>query len=508
VRVQNVLVVDDEQVMRQFLEDALGRLGKTVEVASSAGAAMQILARRGFDLVITDVRMPGTGGLTLLQHVRRAHPGTLVVALTAYATVEDAVAAMKAGAADYLSKPISPELLEILLRKLEERAALVDENRYLRDELHRDSGVEALVGQGREISVVRKLIGKVAPSDATVLVTGESGTGKELVARAVHTHCKRARGAFIRVNSAALPESILESELFGHEKGAFTGASSRRRGRFELADGGTLFLDEISETSQALQAKLLRVIQEREFERVGGTNTVRVDIRLVASTNRDLGAMVREGRFREDLSYRLNVVEIHLPPLRERLEDIPVLATHFLRRMSRQNGRGEMHLSEGALQRLCSYHWPGNVRELENCIHRAVVLCESDKIEPVHLGNLQGRVGRAATTMSGAPVFPLRVMEKNTILRALEITGGNRRMASALLGVSERTVYKKLRRYRNEPTCSSFMQDSEEVAARAGDPIAGPGDAVDKSRGTRDAFRDDFAKPRWRDAALAGTATG
>jgi len=498
MRVENILVVDDKAVMRQYLSDALTRQQRTVTTASSAEEAMELVQGGSYDLVITDVRMPGADGLTLLQHVARTSPGTLTVALTAYATVEDAVAAVKAGAADYLSKPVSPQLLEILLKKLEERAALVDENQYLRGELDMKGGVGCLVGRSPAICEIRKLVRRAAPTDTTVLVTGESGTGKELVARALHAHSRRAAGPFIRVNSPALPDTLLESELFGHEKGAFTGASARRRGRFELADGGTLFLDEISETSMALQAKLLRTLQEREFERVGGTNTVSVDVRVIASTNRDLRAAAEEDKFRKDLFYRLNVVEIHLPPLRERQGDVLMLAKIFLQRISHESGREGLGLSKEAEACLLAHEWPGNVRELENAVQRAAVLSPESVLMPSHLGLPPGNPrtdrgpgcgsvdddsGQGLAGKAIRKIAPLREIEKRAVLEALAFTGGNRKMASQLLGISERTIYKKLERYRNGEACTSFRDEHENDAQLAGDT---PDLLVTEVRGPRE----------------------
>ncbi|MCW8130142.1 MAG: sigma-54-dependent Fis family transcriptional regulator [Planctomycetota bacterium] len=461
MQVERILVVDDDNTMRGFLTDALRRAGCDVTPAEHGEAALALLAEgKTFDLVLTDIRMGGPAdGLAVLAKVRETSPQTLVALMTAHATLDSALEAMHQGAFDYLTKPISPNQLEVLLAKASEYRSLVEENRFhRRAALRGDDGFEDIVGRSEPMKEVFRLVDKIAPSSATVLITGESGTGKELIARAIHQRSPRVDKPFIRVNCAALPETLLESELFGHEKGAFTGAADRRPGRFELAHQGTLLLDEISETSLALQSKLLRVLQEREFERVGGTKTLKVDVRVVCTSNRNLRQMVKEGTFREDLFYRLNVVPLHLPPLRERERDVLLIAEYFVRRFSERYHRPTPVLNESGRQALCAHEWPGNVREMENTIERAVLLCEGRELgaEAFALGGSAARSAPAAQA-AGAARLPdefaieginnLAEVEKRVILRTLRITQGNRTKAAQILGISVRTLYTKLREY-------------------------------------------------------------
>jgi len=380
--IEKILVVDDEPLIRDLLRDILKEEGYEVSIAKEGLSALKKIKKEEVDLVITDVKMPGLDGIKLLKEIKKVSPSTLVIVITAYGTIENAVEAMKEGAYDYITKPITPEQLKLVLQKISQHKNLLRENRYLRAEVNQRYNFEELVGESPGMKEVYSMIDKVAKTKATVLIQGESGTGKELVARAIHYRGPRRDKPFIKLNCAALPEDLLESELFGHEKGAFTGAFSRREGRFELADRGTLLLDEISETSPSFQVKLLRVLQEGEFERVGGTKTLKVDVRIITTTNRDLEKLVKEGKFRDDLYYRLNVLPVHLPPLRERKEDIPLLALHFLEKYSRHNGLKLKSISRECLQMLKEYHWPGNVRELENVIERMVVMNEKEIILP------------------------------------------------------------------------------------------------------------------------------
>ncbi len=441
-----ILVVDDEEPQRRVLAGFLKKRGYAVETAGDADEAMKVVSSRTVDLVLTDLRMPGKTGVELVDAVRGANPEIPVVVTTAYGTVASAVDAMKRGAADYLSKPVDLDELEVLVSRTLERRALVSENRALREQVesrYRLAGLET--GNARMQEAIN-VAARAAGSRATILVRGESGTGKELLARAIHYASPRRRAPLVAVNVAALPETLLESELFGHERGAFTGADRERRGRFELADGGTLFLDEIGDLPRSTQVKLLRVLQEQAFERVGGTRTVKVDVRLIAATHRDLEAMVREGAFREDLFFRLNVVSITLPPLRERREDIPLLVDHFLRRF-KDEGKARS-VSREAMDLLLKHDYPGNVRELENLVHRAVVLSRDEVVStsdlPLHLGEL-----RPETKGDETATFSERVeaFEKALILEALDRSGGVQTRAAASLGMTERHLRYKLKKY-------------------------------------------------------------
>ncbi|MDD3926575.1 MAG: sigma-54 dependent transcriptional regulator [bacterium] len=371
-----ILIVDDEPNIRHILSAILRKDGYLVQSADNGEGALKMMEEDTFDLIITDLVMPQMGGIDLLREVLQRRPGTAVVIMTAYGTIKTAVEAMKMGARDYITKPFEMDEVKIVARNALDMAGLVKENRILKHELGRRSACDEMIGDSRAMAEIMDMIERVAGSRATVLIRGESGTGKELVARAIHRSSQRAGNPFIAVNCAALSNDLLESELFGHEKGAFTGAMAQKPGRFELADGGTLFLDEIGEISSALQVKLLRILQEREFERVGGTKTIKVDIRLIAATNRDLEEAVKKGDFREDLYYRLKVIELHTPPLRERIEDIAQLSKHFLTRFSHENGKKLKEVSNEAVCLCQGYNWPGNIRELENAIEYAVIMAD------------------------------------------------------------------------------------------------------------------------------------
>ena len=442
--IEKILVVDDEPLVRNFLKEVLEAEDYEVLTTEDGLSALKEVERGGIDLVITDVRMPKLNGIELLKEVKKRSPSTLVVVITAYGTIENAVEAMKNGACDYITKPLSPEQIKLTIQKASQHKNLLNENRYLRSEVSQRYNFEQLIGRSPQMRRVYEMIDRVAPTNATVLIQGESGTGKELVARAIHYRSPRKDKPFVKVNCAALPEDLLESELFGHERGAFTGAVSKREGRFELADRGTLLLDEISETSPAFQAKLLRVLQEQEFERVGGSKTIKVDVRVIATTNKDLKQAIREGKFREDLYYRLNVLPIYLPPLRERKEDIPLLVQHFLEKYSRQNGLRIKSLSKKCLDMMMQYEWPGNVRELENVIERAVVMSEGETIFPENI-SLSSPVQKMS--LSFPEEITLEEMEKRLILHTLQRTGGNRTEAAKILGISVRTVRNKLKKY-------------------------------------------------------------
>src|SRR5437660_3301434 len=442
-----LLIADDDPGLRESLERTLTREGYRVILASDGNAALERLQAGGVDLVLTDLKMPGLSGIELLRAVKAIASEVDVILLTAFGTVEEAVKAMKEGAYDFLTKPFQRAQLLRLIRQALERRDLIQQNRALQQRLDDLLQQGAVIGSSPAFRRMMTLLEQVAGSSATVLVQGESGTGKELVARTIHARSARSRGPFVAVNCAALPETLLESELFGYEKGAFTGAAGRKEGRFELADGGTLFLDEVSDLSLVTRPKILRVLQEGEFERLGGTKSLRVDVRIVAATNQELAQMVREKRFREDLYYRLNVITLTVPPLRERHEDIRVLAQHYLRVYAAKNGRKLEGFSNEALERLESYAWPGNVRELENLIERTVLLARKDRIDAEDLPEEVAGVKRpprdAILELVGTP---LTEIEQRLLDETLRITGGNKTQAAKLLGIDVRTVARKLER--------------------------------------------------------------
>ena len=442
-----VLVVDDERNIRTALAKLLTQAGHTALAAENGEQALTVLEETPSDLVITDLKMVGVDGLDVLRAVKQRRPDTEVILLTAYGTIDSAVEAMKVGAYDYLTKPVDPERLVHLVGKALEHKALRDEVRQLRERAAVREAFEHIVGRSLRMREVYEQVRQVAETTATVLISGESGTGKELVAHAIHNRSARKEGPFATLNCGALPETLLESELFGYERGAFTGALATKAGRIEQADGGTLFLDEVGEMSPKTQVDFLRVVQEREVRRLGGNRPITVDVRFIAATNKDLEAAVRTGAFREDLYYRLAVVPIALPPLRDRLEDIPLLATAFLREFCTRYARGEMYFSPAALQALREYAWPGNVRELRNLVERLVVTVRERGIRPVHLPStiLTGeRPERSLTIPLGTP---LHVVEEQIIRRTLGAVTANRERAAKILGISPRALHYKLRRY-------------------------------------------------------------
>jgi two-component system response regulator AtoC len=440
---ERVLIADDEESIRTFIGEVLEGEGLRVTLAEDGEAAAQLLRRFSFHLLITDLRMPRLDGMALLRRARAEQPEMEVIVLTAHGTVENAVEAMKLGAFDYLCKPLSgPDEIALTATRALERRRLREDRQ--RSTARADDG-HGIVARDPAMVAVVDQVRKVAATDATVLLLGESGTGKEVVASALYRESRRRDGPFVAVNCAALSASLLESEMFGHEKGAFTGASASRRGRFELADGGTLFLDEVAELDRALQAKLLRVLEQRRFERVGGTREIEVDIRLIAATNRDLGEEMRAGRFRDDLYHRLAVFPIRLAPLRDRPMDLEPLAAHLLARIARQLGRPPLSISGGAQARLAAYGWPGNVRELANVLERAAILAEGPVIEVEHLG-LDVRP-RPAAAGAALPAVTLQELEREAIRQALQATGGHRKQAAARLGIGLRTLYEKLKQH-------------------------------------------------------------
>ena len=442
-----LLVADDDPGLRESLERTLTREGYRVILASDGNAALERLQAGGIDLVLTDLKMPGLTGIEVLRAAKAIAPDVDVILLTAFGTVEEAVKAMKEGAYDFLTKPFQRAQVLRLIRQALERRELIQQNRALRQRLDDLLRQGVVIGSSPAFRRMMTLVEQVADSSATVLVQGESGTGKELVASAIHQRSARRKGPFVAVNCAALPETLLESELFGYEKGAFTGAAARKEGRFELADGGTLFLDEVADLSPVTQPKILRVLQEGEFERLGATKSIRVDVRIVAATNQDLGHMVKEKRFREDLYYRLNVITLNVPPLRERREDVRVLAQHFLRIYAAKNNRTLEGFTDEAMRRLEAYAWPGNVRELENVVERGVVLARGALIDtdelPEEIAGATPLPEGVLTVRIGTPLAEVGARLLDATLRA---TKGNKTLTAKLLGIDPRTVSRKLER--------------------------------------------------------------
>ena len=452
-----ILVVDDDKSTRDGLDLALKSEYKVL-LAESGERAIQMLNEGSVNVMLSDVRMPGMDGLTLMQRGLAQNPSLICILLTAYGNVETAVEAMKRGAYDFLMKPVNLDHLDLLLRRALRSSEMESENVNLREQLDAKYGLQNIVGNASAMHQLFEIIRQAAPTQATVLLQGESGTGKELVAHAVHKLSLRSKGPFVAIHCAALSPTLLESELFGHEKGAFTGAVAQRQGRFEMADGGTLFLDEISEIDASVQVKLLRVLEERKFERVGGRETIDVDIRLIAATNKDLKSLVAEGKFREDLFFRLAVVDIIVPPLRERSDDVPLLCSHFLKRFSDDNNKDVTSITPEAMNMLSSYKWPGNVRELRNTIEKMVVMAHGNKLTardvPMNIKEetrLSG-AGAAASFSPETAVTPISLAdaEKRMIFAALKKNNENRTKAAIELGVSRRTLHRKLREYGEE----------------------------------------------------------
>lgn len=444
-----ILVVDDEASHRKMIDAVLTDEGYEIKQADDGQTAIDAVGNGFFDLILMDIRMGKVGGIEALSQIKDISPGIPIVIMTAYASVDTAVEALKAGAHDYLTKPLDIDELKILVGKALRFHQLEKENIYLKERLNDRFDFSNIIGRGPAMKTLFDTMALVAPSEATVLIFGESGTGKELIADAIHQNSSRKDRPFIKVNCAALPETLLESELFGHEKGSFTGAVARKQGRFQLAHKSSIFLDEVAEMAPTTQAKILRVLQEREFEPLGGTQTIKVDTRVIAATNKNLEDEIKQGRFREDLYYRLNVVNLEVPPLRERREDISLLADFFLKRYAEKNKRIIKGFTPRAMDLLMRYNWPGNVRELENVVERAVILARGEMVTPAEFPDilLQLDPEIKATYVNLSPGRTLKDVEKDMIIRTLEETGGNRTHAAKILGISRRTLQLKLKEY-------------------------------------------------------------
>ncbi|MEN6521581.1 MAG: sigma-54 dependent transcriptional regulator [Armatimonadota bacterium] len=460
---KRILIVDDEEGIRSVLTDLFEGLGCRVSVEEKGTEGLKLALSEKLDLVILDLSLPGCDGLELLRTLKEAKPDLPVIMITGYASMKSALQAMRLGAYDYITKPFDLDDVQMAAERAIERYHLIDENRYLRNELKEKYGFDNVIGLSPEAQQAYVLAAKVADSSASVLILGETGTGKEYLARSVHYQSPRANGPFVKVSCAALPESLLESELFGHEKGAFTGAVARRLGRFELAHGGTLFLDEIGDTTPATQVKLLRVLQEKQFERVGGSETLAVNVRIIAATNRNLKEAIAEKTFREDLFYRLNVVSITLPPLRERQEDIPELVKHFVHKYNLDTGKKIDNISPEGLSMLQRYPWPGNIRELENCIERAVIFCQGSNILPQHLligdGSSAEALPAKPDALSGDELRTLQEVEKEHVTKVLRYCNYNQTRAAQTLGIDRKTLRNKVREFGLGPEIAASSPD-------------------------------------------------
>jgi DNA-binding NtrC family response regulator len=451
---KHLLIVDDENALREAIAERLADHGFIVEQAGSGEQAIERLAEFAFDILITDLRLPGIDGRKVIDAALERYPEIIPIVITGYGTVKDAVEAIKQGAADFITKPFQFDALLHVLKSALEQRRLKSENAYLRSQLEERYRIDGLVGQSRVMRDLLQLLETVAATSSTVLITGETGTGKELAARAIHHNSPRRANRFVAINCSAIPETLLEAELFGHVRGAFTGAVGTRQGRLEQAHKGTLFLDEIGTMSPALQAKLLRVLQEREFERVGDSHTIKIDVRVIAATHSDLARMVADGTFREDLFYRLNVIPVQLPPLRDRREDIPLLVQHFLQKLAGEAGRSAVTISQDALRRMMAYHWPGNIRQLENACERALAFSQGRSQIDVH--DLTPDIQNQPAPADSSDVwFPddgldferyIEGVELSLIRRSLERTQGNKRQAAKLLNLKRTTLIEKLKR--------------------------------------------------------------
>lgn len=451
----DILVTDDDLAHRVMLKKLLNDWGYTVSEADDGSGAVEEVRKRSFDLILMDIRMMNVSGIEALEQITKINPSIPVIIMTAYASVETAVKALKKGAYDYLTKPLDFDELQMAIARATEHSRLKKENEYLKEKLGEKFDRRNIIGQSAAMVRLLEIVEQVANTQATVLITGESGTGKEIIANAIHFNSNRKNAPFVKINCAALTETLLESELFGHEKGAFTGADKRREGKFVQADGGSIFLDEVSEMSPAMQVKLLRVLQERELTRVGGRDVIKIDVRVIAASNKDLKKEIREGRFREDLFYRLNVVTLDVPPLRERPQDIPLMAQAFLKTFAESNSKDIRGFTPQAMQKLIRYPWPGNVRELMNAVERAVVLSRMDMVGEDELiftmadeaAFHDGSSPNQKHPVAGDENLSLEEMEKQRILEVLETCGGNKSEAARRLGITRKTLRLKLDKY-------------------------------------------------------------
>ncbi|HNY49288.1 MAG TPA: sigma-54 dependent transcriptional regulator [Smithella sp.] len=450
---QTILVVDDDYAHRLMLKKLLGGWGYAVLEADDGAVAIEAVRQKSFDLILMDIRMLNVSGIEALEQIRIINPVVPVIIMTAYASVETAVNAMKKGAYDYLTKPLDFDELKIVIARATEHNRLKLENENLKIRLERQFDRQNIIGRSLPMSRLLETVAQVAPTEATVLITGESGTGKEIIANAIHYNSPRKQASFVKINCAALTETLLESELFGHEKGAFTGAERRREGKFVQAHGGTLFLDEVSEMSRAMQVKLLRVLQEREVTRVGGSELLKIDVRVIAASNKDLKDEIQKGNFREDLFYRLNVVSLNVPPLRERREDIPLMAQHFLDVFAGRNHKAIRGFTPRALEKIMAYHWPGNIRELMNAVERAVILARADVLDEEEIALImEDRGGKEDITVPerSLPNLSLEDIEKQSILEMLKNCGGNKSETARRLGITRKTLRTKLQKYQKD----------------------------------------------------------
>jgi DNA-binding NtrC family response regulator len=447
----SILVVEDKSSMQQMLAATLTGEGYEVDTASTGSEGIDKVSQKRYDLILTDLKLPGADGIKVLSEVREADPEASVIVMTAFGTVETAVQAMKMGAFDFLTKPFDTDRLSLLIKRALENRRLMAENVLLREELAQNLGLTEIIGKSVKMREATALVEKVAGSDTTVLLMGESGTGKELFAQAIHYLSQRKEGPFVPINCAAIPRELLENELFGSEKGAFTSSTARKMGKFEIAEGGTIFLDEIGDMDTSLQAKLLRVLQQKRFERLGGTKTIDVNVRVIAASNMDLKKNIEKKQFREDLYYRLSVFPVTIPPLRQRREDIPALADYFIERFCKEMNKKKKRLSSESLKLMDKYHWPGNVRELENTIERAVILCEPKTITPEHLAlrlpsTAEIRLREGAGLKEVAAQAQAEA-EKSLILRVLSQTRGNKKKSAEILKIDYTTLFEKLKKY-------------------------------------------------------------
>ncbi|MGQ9672677.1 MAG: sigma-54-dependent transcriptional regulator [Candidatus Aminicenantales bacterium] len=444
----NILIIDDEAAIRDSMSQVLHKEGYRVREAVDGKEGLKIFNQESFHVVFLDLKLPGIKGMEVLTKIKETSPETPVIIVTGYASIESAVEAMKRGAFDYMAKPFTPEELRVVTKRALDGRKLLFENLYLRGELEAKSEFEMVVGRSKAMREILDLVRRVSPTESTVLITGESGTGKELIAREIHRHSLRSQAPFVVVDCGALVETLFESELFGHVKGSFTGAHETKHGRFEVADGGTIFFDEISNIGLSIQAKLLRVIQEREITRIGSSKPIKVDVRILAATNENLAEAVKKGKFREDLFYRLSVVPLHLPPLRERKEDIPLLVEHFLQKYNKKTKKNIETVSTRAIKALTEYDWPGNIRELENTIERAVVLSKTNGIdvEDLMYHGISAATGEAGSI--GGKYKTLEEMEKEYIKAVLQANYGNKSRTAAILGIDRKTLWAKLKKYK------------------------------------------------------------